>query len=245
VRVLIEPDIETLSRKAASLVAQLLLAKPHTTLALPTGRTPLGLYRELSRIHREEKLDFSGARIFNLDEYIGVPPTDARSFDHYLHQHFLSQVNIRTENVKLLSYRADNTVCAGYERTIQADGGIDLLIAGVGTNGHIAFNEPGSTPDSRTRIVELAESTRTNMQAVFNEEEIPTHAATMGIGTILEARKILVLASGRTKKNALDGLLHGPVTIENPVSAMRLHTDVTIIADQEASSGLSESSRRS
>jgi len=244
-RVFVEPDVAKLSRKAASAVAQLLIAQTHAVLALPTGRTPVTLYRELARMHREEDLDFSGVRIFNLDEYVGVPPTDDRSFDHYLRQHFLSQVNVRTENIQLLPDKADKEVCADYENKIRAAGGIDLLIAGVGTNGHIAFNEPGSALDSRTRIVELAESTRTNMQAVFKESEMPTHAATMGIGTILEARKILVLASGRTKKNALDGLLHGPVTIENPVSAVRLHPEVTLIADQEARSGFSGSSRRS
>jgi glucosamine-6-phosphate deaminase len=233
-RVLVEPDIENLSRKAAEVVAQFLLVQPNATLALPTGRTPVGLYRELVRMHREEKLDFSRTTTFNLDEYIGVPPSDQRSFNHYLRRHFLSQVNIRSENVHLQSSTADNAVCADYERKIHADGGIDLLMAGVGTNGHVAFNEPGSALDSRTRIVALAESTRSNMLAVFRPDEMPTHAATIGIGTILEARRILVLATGHTKQRALAGLLHGPVTTGNPVSALRLHDDITVIADREA-----------
>jgi glucosamine-6-phosphate deaminase len=243
-RVHVEPDVEELSRRAASIVGQTLLANPRATLALPTGRTPLGLYRELARMHREEKLDFSGSSIFNLDEYIGVPPTDDRSFDHYLRRHFLSEVNVLPENVHLLSHKSDATLCSEYESRIRAAGGIDLLIAGVGTNGHIAFNEPGSPLDSRTRIVELASSTRANMQAVFKEGEIPKHAATMGLGTILETGKILVLATGEAKQRALAGLLHGPVTSDNPVSAVRLHDDVTVIADQEAAN-LSGSSRRS
>jgi glucosamine-6-phosphate deaminase len=232
--VLVEPDIEGLSRKAAGVIAQLLQSNPHATLVLPTGRTPVRLYRELVRMHREGQLDFSRARIFNLDEYVGVPPTDPRSFDHYLRQHLLSQVNIQPQNVRLLDSTADKTACAEYESEIKAAGGIDLLIAGVGTNGHIAFNEPGSALDSRTRIVELAETTRTNMQAVFRRDEMPTHAVTIGIGTILEARKILVLATGQTKQHALAGLLHGPVTSENPVSALRPHSDLTVIADQGA-----------
>jgi glucosamine-6-phosphate deaminase len=243
-RVLVEPDIESLSRKAADVVAQLLLIQPHAALALPTGRTPLGLYRELVKMRREDKLDFSNTRIFNLDEYIGVPPTDDRSFDQYLKRHFLSQVNIRPENIHLQSSMADDAACSDYERKIDAAGGIDLLIAGVGTNGHIGFNEPGSALDSKTRIVELAESTRSNMLAIFRHDEMPTHAVTVGIGTILEARKILVLASGQTKRKALAGLVNGPVTIEIPVSAVRLHNDVTVIADLEAT-GLSGSSHRS
>jgi glucosamine-6-phosphate deaminase len=233
-QVFVVPDFEELSRKAANLVAQRLQTKPDVTLVLPTGRTPVGLYRELVRMHAAKNLDFSRARIFNLDEYIGVPSTDERSFDHYLRQHFLSQVNIRSENVHLQSSTANNAVCADYERKIHADGGIDLLIAGVGTNGHVAFNEPGSELDSRTRIVALAESTRSYMLAVFRSDEMPTHAATIGIGTILEARKILVLATGHTKQRALAGLLHGPVTTGNPVSALRLHDDITVIADREA-----------
>jgi glucosamine-6-phosphate deaminase len=233
-RVLLEPGTETLSQKAADVVAQLLLTKPDAALALPTGRTPLGLYSELIRLHRERNLDFSRAKIFNLDEYIGVPPTDERSFNHYLRRNFLSQVNVNSENVYLQSAMADNAACANYEWRIHAAGGIDLLIAGVGTNGHVAFNEPGSAMDSRTRIIELAGSTRANMLAVFTPDEMPTHAATIGIATILEARKILVIATGRTKQRALAGLLHGPVTTENPVSALRLHDDIIVIADREA-----------
>src|SRR6186997_2653230 len=173
-RVLVEPDVEALSQAAASLVAELLSANPRAILALPTGRTPLGLYRELARMNREGNLDFSGTRIFNLDEYIGVPPTDVRSFDHYLRQHLLSAVNVLPEHIHLLSCESTDTLCGKYETTIRGAGGIDLLIAGVGTNGHIAFNEPGSALDSRTRIVELADSTRANMQAVFKGGEIPT-----------------------------------------------------------------------
>jgi len=233
-RVFVEPDVTALSRRAADVVAEFIAAKPDTTLALPTGRTPAGLYQELLRIHRDENLDFSSTRIFNLDEYIGVHPTDNRSFDHYLRHHFLSHVNVPPESVHLMSFEADAIACGQYENWIRAAGGIDLMIAGVGTNGHIAFNEPGSALDSRTRLVELAESTRTNMLAVFKPDEMPTHAVTMGIGTILEAKKILVLASGQTKQRALAGLLHGPVTTDNPVSVARLHHDVTVIADQEA-----------
>jgi glucosamine-6-phosphate deaminase len=234
-RVLVAPDVPTLALEAATFVAQVVSSNPTAVLALPTGRTPIGLYRELVRMHRDENLDFSRAQVFNLDEYRGISPTDPRSFDAYLRHHFLSHVNVLPENVHLLSSTADDTACKRYESDIKAAGGIDLLIAGVGTNGHIAFNEPGAALDSRTRIVKLADSTLANMRAVFSPDEMQTHAVTMGIGTILEARKILVLASGETKERALAGLLNGPVTTDNPISAVRLHADVTVIADREAS----------
>ena len=186
-------------------------------------------------MHHENHLDFSGSRIFSLDEYIGVPPTDVRSFHSYLKEQFLSRVNVLPGNVHLLPFSADDNDCGDYETAIREAGGIDLLIAGVGTNGHIAFNEPGAALDSRTRIVDLERSTLTGMRAVFGHDDMPTHAVTMGLATILEARKILVLASGQTKRNALAGLLRGPVTAENPVSAVRLHADTIVVADRDAS----------
>jgi glucosamine-6-phosphate deaminase len=233
-RVHIEPDAGSLGRRAAGFVADFLLTTPKAVLALPTGRTPVGMYRELVGRHQNGGLDFSRARIFSLDEYKGVPPNDDRSFDHFLREHLLSRVNVLPENVHLLSSAADGIACQEYETEIRKAGGIDLLIAGVGTNGHIAFNEPGTPPNSRTRVVDLAQSTVANMRSVFGEDEVPTRAVTMGLGTILEARKILVLAAGQAKRKALAGLLSGPVTMENPISAVRLHPDATVIADQEA-----------
>jgi len=158
--VYIEPDQDALARRAAGCVADLLLATPCAVLALPTGRTPLGLYRELVRMHHENLLDFSATRVFSLDEYIGVPPTDVRSFHSYLREHFLSRVNVVPDNVHLLPSSADDNDCENYETAIRDAGGIDLLIAGVGTNGHIAFNEPGSPQNSRTRLVTLDSITR-------------------------------------------------------------------------------------
>jgi len=234
-RVFIEPDQDALARRAAGCVADVLLAAPGAVLALPTGRTPLGLYRELVRMHHETLLDFSATRVFSLDEYIGVPPTDVRSFHSYLREQFLSRVNVVPDNVYLLPSSADDNDCQDYETAIRDAGGIDLLIAGVGTNGHIAFNEPGAALDSRTRIVKLAQSTLAGMQAVFAPDQMPTNAVTMGLATILEARRILVLASGQAKRKALAGLLRGSVTAENPVSAVRLHADATVVADRDAS----------
>jgi glucosamine-6-phosphate deaminase len=233
-RVIVEPHMAALSVAAARFVAEILSTNPATVLALPTGRTPLGMYRELTRMYADGSIDFSRTRVFNLDEYLDLPQTDERSFNHYLHKNFLSLVNIPKVNIALLLSTADSDACEAHEHAIATVGGIDLLIAGVGTNGHIAFNEPGSALDSRTRIVELAVPTRTNMGAVFTSGPVPARAVTMGLGTILEARKILVLASGQSKRHALTGLLHWPVATANPVSALRLHDDVTVIVDQEA-----------
>ena len=233
-RVMGEPDMTVMSLSAARFVAEVVAASPKAVLALPTGRTPLGMYRELVRMYANGSIDFSQTRIFNLDEYLDIPQTDERSFNRYLQRNFLSLINVPKTNVILLPSTADTAACEKHEHAIANVGGIDLLIAGVGTNGHIAFNEPGSAVESRTRIVELAASTMTNMRAVFTSGPVPARAVTMGIGTILEARRILVLASGQSKRHALAGLLLGPVTRDNPVSALRLHKDVTVIADQEA-----------
>jgi glucosamine-6-phosphate deaminase len=227
-QVLREPPC-SLPREAARFIANAVTARPDVVLALPTGRTPLDMYSELARIHSDEGLDFSRVRIFDLDEYVGLAPNDPHSFHDYLWTHFLHQVNICPENVHLI----EPGVCATYEHEIQRAGGIDLLIAGVGSNGHIAFNEPGATFDSRTRIVELADSTLERMRPAFEDVELPQRAVTIGIGTILEARRILVLVSGRAKRDALHAMLHGPISPTCPASALRLHPDVTVIASNE------------
>src|SRR5262245_9504065 len=167
-RLHVEPGAEALARKAARLVAGSISANPEIVLALPTGRSPLCMYAELVRIHRAEGLDFSRVRAFSLDEYLGVPATDPRSFHCYLWTHLLGQVNIRPENVRLSSGEADDAFCRQYEEDIRASGGMDLLIAGVGVNGHIAFNEPGCAFNSRTRIVELADSTIEHLRPAFS-----------------------------------------------------------------------------
>jgi glucosamine-6-phosphate deaminase len=195
------------------------------------------MYTELVDIYRREGLDFSGVRVFSLDEFIGVPAHDPRSFHHYLWDRFIRHVNIPPDNIHLPSSTADARFCRDYEDRIASEGGIDLLVAGIGPNGHIAFNEPGSLADSRTRVVELADSTIANMRSVFAEGELPRRAVTIGIATILEARSIFVLATGLKKKYALAGVLHGPVTSVNPASFVRQHSDVTVIADTAAVDG--------
>lgn len=243
-RVVVEPTAAGLGRTAAEFVADAIRAAPATVLALPTGRSPLVMYSELVRMHREGALDFSQVRIFNLDEYIGVRPDDPHSFHRYLWNQLLGLVNVQPQNVRLAPCIDDEQAIASYEEEICRAGGIDLLIAGVGSNGHVAFNEPCSAIDSRTRVVLLADSTIDRIRGVFAPQEPPTRAVTIGLATILEARRILLIAAGEAKQEPLAGLVQGPVTIQNPVSVLRLHPDLTVIADPEAWPG-PDLSRRS
>jgi glucosamine-6-phosphate deaminase len=228
-RVIVLPDYETLSRHAARIVADAVRLKPELRLALPTGNTPLGMYHELARFYRDEHLDFSKVQTFNLDEYAGLPAGHPRSYRTYMQIHFISRVNVSEENVHIPGPEA-----VAFEDAIQAAGGLDLLIAGIGSNGHIAFNEPGSPFDSRTREVALAPETRANAAKHFGGELlVPRRAVTMGIGTMLEARRIVLLAHGAGKAAALDRALHGPISIESPASALRLHPNVTVLLTPE------------
>jgi len=234
-RVLVTPDNRTLSENAAEFVVKAIRAKSDLKLGLPTGSTPLGMYRELVRRYREESLDFSQLQTFNLDEYVGLPSDHPRSYRTYMREHFFDHVNVPAANVHIpdgrpgVDYEAESR---GYEDEIHAAGGLDLLIAGVGSNGHIAFNEPGSAFDSRTRVVELAPETIRNAAQHFAGESVPGKAITMGIGTILQARRILLLASGAAKADPVKRALYGPPTESVPASALQLHSSVIVILDE-------------
>lgn len=237
-RVLVAPDYRTLSQQAADFAAEAVRVKPDLTLGLPTGRTPLGMYAELVRKHREDGLGFSSVRTFNLDEYIGLSPEHPQSYHAYMRDHFFNHVNVPGPNIDIPNGAPNidsEAESARYEDAIRGAGGIDLLVVGVGTNGHIAFNEPGSSLTSRTRVVTLAPETLANARQYFAiGVEVPQSAITMGIGTILEARRILLLASGHGKAEAVRRALQGPVSESLPASALQLHPDVTAILDKAA-----------
>jgi glucosamine-6-phosphate deaminase len=231
-RVLVTPDYQTLSEEAAAILTKSIKAKPTITLGLPTGSTPLGMYEELIRKHRSQGVDFSRVRTFNLDEYLSVSADDPRSFHAYMHRQLFDHVNIISEHTHIPdgSPLADPTVeCERYENMMRQSGGIDLLILGIGANGHIAFNEPGSPFDSRTRVVTLAPETIQNAGA-----DIPHSAITMGIGSILDAGRILLLASGANKAEIVRRALRGPVSETVPASALQRHSDVIVIMDEAA-----------
>jgi glucosamine-6-phosphate deaminase len=236
-RVLVTPDYRTLSQTAAELVIKTINTRSHLKLGLPTGNTPLGMYEELVNRYRDEHLDFSQVQTFNLDEYLGLSNDHTNSYHTYMQRHFFDHVNVLPANIHIPDGSAKidaNAESERYENAIREAGGIDLLIVGVGANGHIAFNEPGSAFDSRTRVVDLAPETIRNARQYFGNETVPARAITMGIGTMLEARRILLLASGQSKAGAVERTLHGPIAESFPASALRLHPRVVVIVDEAA-----------
>ena len=240
-RVIVESDSETVARSAAVFVAALVRKKPTCVLGLATGGTPLGLYRELIRLHREEGLDFSRVTSFNLDEYVGLPPTHPQSYRYFMKSNFFDHINIDQRNTHVPDGRAEDFEehAEEYERRIKEEGGIDLQVLGIGSDGHIAFNEPGSSLGSRTRLKTLtSETVRDNARFFDKPEEVPRLALTMGVGTILESRRCLLLACGKHKAEAIRATIEGPVTAQTTASALQLHRDVVAVVDEEAATNL-------
>jgi glucosamine-6-phosphate deaminase len=239
--VIISATYDEMSRAAARTVADVLNTRPNAVLGMATGSTPLGLYQELVRLHREEGLDFSQVTTFNLDEYVGLTARDEHSYHWFMHEHFFRHVNIPPQNVYIPSGTTHNypAFCAWYEQRIRECGGIDLQILGIGSDGHIAFNEPGSSLMSRTRLKTLARSTiEDNARFFERSEDVPIYAITMGVGTILEARQILLLASGPKKAKAIAQAIEGPMTSMITASALQMHSAVRTFLDEAAASEL-------
>lgn len=236
-RVIVEPQPEGVAKSAARFVARLVRRKPNCVLGLATGSTPLGMYRELIRMHREEGLDFSRVVTFNLDEYVGLSPSHPQSYRRFMQENLFDRLNIEPRNTHVPDGRAldFDAFCQQYERMIVETGGIDLQVLGIGSDGHIAFNEPGSSLGSRTRLKTLTEETiRDNARFFGSAEQVPRLAITMGVGTILESRQCLLLACGSTKARAIRDTIEGPVTAQVTASALQLHRDVIAVVDEEA-----------
>jgi glucosamine-6-phosphate deaminase len=233
---------DAMSAAAAQAVAQVINAKPNAVLGMATGSTPLGTYKELVRMHKKEGLDFSQVTTFNLDEYVGLPVTHPQSYHHFMNENFFKHVNMSPQNIYIPSGTTDNydAFCRWYERRIKDVGGIDLQILGIGSDGHIAFNEPTSSLGSRTRIKTLAKQTIDDNARFFkkNPKEVPIYAITMGVGTILEARQILLLANGEKKAAAVAAAVEGPVTSMITASSLQLHPDVIVYLDKPAAGEL-------
>jgi len=223
------------SSEAAKIIQETASTFPSATLGLSTGRTPTLMYNILTKMYHDDELDLSGVTTFNLDEYCGQLHDAQQSFRSYMQTTFFDHVNIPACNSHFPGCELEGA--ENYERKIAEAGGIDLQVLGIGVNGHIAFNEPGSSHDSRTRIADLSDSTikenfPNHARDVGNTP--PTMAITMGIGTILEASRILLLATGRNKARAIQRALHGPISELCPASALRLHSNVTVLIDREA-----------
>ena len=239
--VIIQRDYEQMSRAAAQIVVEVLNTKPNAVLGMATGSTPLGLYQELVRLHKEEQLDFSRVTTFNLDEYVGLPVNHPQSYHYFMHEHFFRHVNIPPDSINIPSGTTSNypAFCQWYEQRIEECGGIDLQILGIGSDGHIAFNEPTSSLSSRTRLKTLSKQTIDDNARFFEDREsVPIYAITMGVGTILDARKLVLVASGEAKAEAIAQAVEGPVTSVITASAIQLHQDATVIVDDEAAAGL-------
>jgi glucosamine-6-phosphate deaminase len=239
--VVIQRDYEQMSEVAAQVVVEVINAKPNAVLGMATGSTPLGLYQELVRLHREEQLDFSRVTTFNLDEYVGLRMDHPQSYHYFMHEHFFQYVNIPPQNINIPSGTTSNypAFCEWYEQRIAQCGGIDLQILGIGSDGHIAFNEPTSSLSSRTRLKTLSKMTIDDNARFFDQrEDVPVYAITMGVGTILDARKLVMVASGKAKGRAIAQAVEGPVTSMVTASAIQLHRDATVVVDEEAAAEL-------
>ena len=239
--VVIAIDYQELSNQAAKLVAEQITRKPDSVLGLATGQTPVGMYQELVRKFKKGEIDFSRVITFNLDEYYGLSPEHPQSYHFFMWDTFFRHINIRNENVYLLNGVTDDIEgeCQQYENLIQQNGGIDLQILGIGDNGHLGFNEPAIGLNSKTHLVNLSEETiRANSKYFKNIEEVPRQALTMGIGTIMKAEKIILLASGPKKAHVIERTVHGKVSTEVPATVLQLHQDTTILIDQEAATHL-------
>ena len=239
--VIIQTNYEQISKVAAQIVVDVLNAKPNAVLGVATGSTPLGLYQELVRLHQSANLDFSRVTTFNLDEYVGLPVSHPQSYHYFMHENFFKHVNIQPQNINIPSGTTSNypAFCDWYERRIAECGGIDLQILGIGSDGHIAFNEPTSSMTSRTRLKTLAKQTIDDNARFFDKrEDVPVYAITMGVGTILDARKLILLATGKSKATAIAKTIEGPITSMVTASALQQHRDAKILIDEDAASEL-------
>lgn len=240
-QVIIKDTYEEMSKEAAKIIRDAIYLKPNLVLGLATGSTPIGTYKELIRMYKEGELDFSKVITFNLDEYVGLPPTHEQSYYHFMHENLFNSININPANIHVPSgvVKDFERYCRWYEDEIKKVGGIDLQVLGIGSDGHIGFNEPGSSLASRTRIVTLTEETiRDNARFFERESDVPRFAITMGVGTIMEAKHCLLLANGAKKADPVAALVEGPITSQVTASALQMHPNATVIVDSAAASKL-------
>ena len=241
--VIIQQNPESASGLVARIVAHDLRANPHLVLGLATGSTMERVYRHLVNMHKNERLDFSLCSTFNLDEYVGLFPSDLNSYRHYMEEHLFRHVNIDPRNTHLPNGMANDLdgECKHYEALIQRFGGIDLQLLGIGKAGHIGFNEPLSALRSRTRIKALTPTTMKQNASFFGgADKMPRRAITMGVGTIIEARRCILLATGESKAEVVAQAVEGPITSMVTASALQLHPKCTVVVDEAAAGKLKE-----
>ena len=225
---------ENIARRAARRYVELLREKPDAILGGATGSTPLGLYAELARLCKAGEISFARARSFNLDEYVGLDGSHDQSYRYFMNENLFKHIDIDLANTRVPD-GINTAIAAEYDREIEAAGGIDLQLLGIGVDGHIGFNEPGTPWDSVTHVVELTENTReVNSRFFASLDEVPTHAVTMGIKTVMNARSIILMAIGKSKAEIVRAFIQGPVTTEVPASILQLHPAVEVYLNPEA-----------
>lgn len=230
-------DYKEMSRKAANIISAQVIMKPNCVLGLATGSTPIGTYDQLVEWYNKGDLDFSEVTTVNLDEYKGLPRTNDQSYYYFMHQHLFDRVNIDPERTNVPNGMEPDAEkeCGRYEELIRSLGGVDLQLLGLGHNGHIGFNEPGEAFEKETHCVDLTESTiEANKRFFASADDVPKQAYTMGIKTIMQAKKILIVVNGENKADIVERAFFGPVTPEVPASILQLHNDVTLVGDEAA-----------
>ena len=232
-RTIVCDTYEEATAEAAKIVASQITLKPGCVLGFPTGSTPVGMYDALSKMD----LDFSGVTTFNLDEYYRLPRDNDQSYWYFMNKNLYSRVNLKPENTNVPNGMAEDieAECAAYDAKIEAAGGLDLMVLGIGPNGHIGFNEPDSSLEAGTHVVTLTDETiEANSRFFATRDDVPKKAVTMGVGSIMKAKRILMLITGENKKKVAKALLESSVTTENPATLLLLHPDVTVVFDKAA-----------
>ena len=236
-KIYVTEDYQSMSRKAANILSAQVILNPTCVLGLATGSSPVGMYKQLIEWYKRGDVDFSEVRTVNLDEYVGLAPDHDQSYRYFMQSNFFDHINIKPENTNLPNGQAADLAaeCKRYNQVIHSQGGIDMQLLGMGHNGHIGFNEPGDTFDLETHVVDLTERTiEANARFFATPNEVPRQALTMGIKTIMQARKVLLVASGAAKAEAIKAACFGPVTPQVPGSILQMHPDCTLVGDAEA-----------
>ncbi|CQR46364.1 Glucosamine-6-phosphate deaminase 1 [Paraliobacillus sp. PM-2] len=240
---IIVDNYEEMSKSAAAIFVENVNKKPDTVLGLATGSTPERFYELLINEYKENNVSFENVTSFNLDEYVGISPKNSQSYHYYMNEKLFNHINLPSEQAHLPEGKTDHLqeACEEYEQKINTAGGIDLQLLGIGLNGHIGFNEPGTSFDQETHVVDLAPSTREANARFFDSiDEVPTKAITMGIKTIMQSKQIVLLISGEKKADCLYQLVNDPVSEDFPASILNQHPNVTIIADKAAASKINK-----
>lgn len=240
-KVIVVKDYNEMSKEAFKVMKEVVTSKESPVLGLATGSSPIGLYKEMIQDHKENGTSYKNVVTFNLDEYVGLNKNHSESYYTFMHNNLFSHIDINEENIHLPLGDTDDldAACADYEKQMEAFN-VDVQLLGIGSNGHIGFNEPGTSFDELTHIVELKQQTRDDNARFFIplNEEVPTHAITMGIATIMKAKKVLLVASGANKADAVYGMIKGEITLDLPASVLQNHADVVVIVDEAAASKL-------